>query len=223
MLRGVGFDFDHTLGIDNKLERVAFLRILEAACASGACYLGTLAEEIERIDALLQRQRAGECSIEAAVEGFIAERGAPSAGFGDRYKQLALEMVDAFVVPEPGVRTLLDGLSARGIRYAILTNGWSPLQERKAQRVGFDGPVLVSASIGMQKPDGAAFELLARALECKISDAAYVGDNPRTDVAGARAAGMHAVWYDAEGVTYPQDVPAPDAVIHSLADICALT
>src|SRR5579883_935033 len=185
--------------------------------------MGTLAEEIERIDALLQHQRAGECSIEAAVEGFIAERGAPAAGFADRYKQLALEMVDAFVVPEPGVRTLLDGLSARGIRYAILTNGWSPLQERKAKRVGFDGPVLVSASIGVQKPERVAFELLAQALECAIGDAAYVGDNPLTDVAGARAAGMHAVWYDAEGATYPQDAPAPDAVIHSLADICTLT
>ncbi|HZT11425.1 MAG TPA: HAD family hydrolase [Candidatus Baltobacteraceae bacterium] len=223
MLRAVGFDFDHTLGIDNKLERVAFLRILEEACASGACYLGTLAEEIERIDAILQRQRTGECSIEAAVEGFIAQRGVRPAGYADRYKRLALEMADAFVIPEPGVRALLDGLFERGIRCAILTNGWSPLQERKAQRVGFDGPVLVSATIGVQKPHRRAFELLAEALECDANDAAYVGDNPIVDVAGARAAGMRAVWYDAEGATYPKDIPAPDAVIHSLADICALT
>src|SRR5581483_7646762 len=32
---GVGFDIDHTIAIDNKLERVAFLRLLETIAGDG--------------------------------------------------------------------------------------------------------------------------------------------------------------------------------------------
>ena len=66
----LGFDIDHTLGIDNKLERVAFLRLLDAMCNDGAKSLGTLAQESARIDELLERQRSGVCSIDQAVERF---------------------------------------------------------------------------------------------------------------------------------------------------------
>ncbi|MEO6836662.1 MAG: hypothetical protein ABI231_12265, partial [Candidatus Tumulicola sp.] len=64
---GVGFDIDHTIAIDNKLERVAFLRLLELVAADGGHLLGSLADEIERIDALLVQQRGGNFSIDDAL------------------------------------------------------------------------------------------------------------------------------------------------------------
>jgi HAD superfamily hydrolase (TIGR01509 family) len=222
-ISAIGFDFDHTLGIDNKLERVAFLRLLEAACAQGSRYLGTLAQEIERIDALLAKQRSGACTIEHAVESFVREHGGSnSREYPERYKGLAMEMVSAFVIPQPGVREALAGLRARKLPYAILTNGWSPLQQRKAARVQFDGPVVVSADIGVQKPEAAAFDALARVLGAPANEIAFVGDTPASDVAGAIAAGMFGIWFDAEGVEYPKDVPAPSAVIHSLAELLSV-
>ncbi|MGZ3549021.1 MAG: HAD family hydrolase [Vulcanimicrobiaceae bacterium] len=220
---GIGFDFDHTLGIDNKLERVAFLRMLELIEADGGAALGTLNDEIARVDALLARQRAGGCTIEAAVEQFARERGASQTQrYVDYYKGIVLEAVTDFVVALPGARTLPARLRDREIRYAILTNGWAPLQQRKGECVGFDGPVLVSGEIGTQKPDPGAFAFLADVLALPPERVWYVGDNPETDVAGAIGAGMRGVWLDAEGLTYPPNGPAPSAVIHSLHEVLAL-
>jgi HAD superfamily hydrolase (TIGR01509 family) len=222
-VRAVGFDFDHTLGIDNKLERVAFLRLLDSACTQGGQCIGTLAEEIESIDALLARQRAGDCTIEDAVDGFMRERGAPdSRTWSEFYKGLCLEMVPAFVIPQPDARMMLRALRERGISTGILTNGWSPLQQCKARRVEFQGPVVVSSDLGIQKPELSAFQALADALNAPLEEIAYVGDAPESDVAGALRAGMPAVWLDAEGVKYPEALPRPTEVIHTLAELLAL-
>ena len=211
----VGFDFDHTLGIDNKLERVAFLRLLEPRAA--------LIDEIELIDDLLARQRAGAFSIEQAVTQFVIARGvADPSGYPDRYKQMCVEMVDSYVIAEPGARALCGQLRERGVPHAILTNGWSALQKRKAAIAGFTGPVLVSADLGAQKPSLRAFGELIEALGSDAASTAYVGDTPESDVAGAIEAGMIAVWYDAERKPYPTGLPAPHATIHSLSEIAGL-
>lgn len=181
-----------------------------------------LIAEIEHIDTLLARQRSGACTIEEAVESFVSERGVDPAGYAERYKTLCLDMVESFVVAEPGARELCKTLEKRGIPHAILTNGWAPLQQRKAQTVGFRGPVIVSAQIGAQKPSPQAFDALARALGVEPQAVAYVGDTPESDVAGALASGMQGVWFDAERVEYPQALPAPSRVIHSLAELYAL-
>ncbi|MGH8164812.1 MAG: HAD family hydrolase [Rhodanobacteraceae bacterium] len=220
--RALGFDFDHTLGLDNKLERVAFMRLLEPIVADGGAVLGTLHEEILRIDALLARQRSGACSIEEAVDGFVRERGvADASGYADEYKRFALAGVDAFVVPLPGARECCARMRDLKIPHGILTNGWSPLQQRKAARVGFEGPVIASADIGSQKPAAGAFAALVTALGTDAADVAYVGDNPAIDVAGALGAGLRAVWLDAEGDAYPANVARPTAVIHSLHEVLA--
>lgn len=219
-IAAVGFDFDHTLGIDNKLERVAFLRLLDAACAQGGRCIGTLADEIDRIDALLADQRAGRFTIEDAVERFVRERGVrETQPWAQRYKDLCIAMVDAFVIPEPGVKAMLAQLNDRGIATAILTNGWSPLQQRKAQRVAFQGPVVVSADLGVQKPQAAAFEALARALQAEPAEIAFVGDTPATDVEGALRAGMRAIWFDADRIAYAPGIPPPSAAIGALTEL----
>jgi HAD superfamily hydrolase (TIGR01509 family) len=222
-IRALGFDFDHTLGIDNKLERVAFLRLAECAHAAGCRTLGSLAQESRYIDALLDEQRSGALTIEEAVRRFLEERGCGGADrFVDVYKRIALESVEQFVVPQPDVAEVLAALRARRIPYAILTNGWSPLQERKALRVSFDGPVLVSSELRMQKPAAGAFAALAAALGHAPQHIAYVGDAPAADVAGAQAAGMVGVWLDAEGARYPDDLAPACAIVHTLTELLTL-
>lgn len=222
MTRVVAFDVDHTLLIDNKLERVAFLHLLEHVVRDGGRALGSLAEETERIDALLAEQRSGAFSIDDAVSRFVRERGVDPAGFPARYRKLAVGLVDALVVPFPDAAPTLAELRHRGYRLAVLTNGWNPLQARKVARLGFDGPVVVSADIGIQKPDSRAFEALTASLGVDPADVWYVGDDPRVDVAGAAGAGLHAVWIDAEGVSFPAGVPVPMKRIGALAELLAL-
>ena len=117
---------------------------------------------------------------------------------------------------------MLAALRERGIPVAILSNGWSPLQEHKARLVGFDGPVLVSDAIGVRKPAYAAFLRLERALGVPSARIAYVGDDPVPDMCGALSAGMRAVWLDAEQRTYPQDIAEPSARIAALLEILTL-
>jgi HAD superfamily hydrolase (TIGR01509 family) len=219
---GVGFDIDHTLAIDNKLERVAFLRLLEPIANDGGVPPQNLFDEIDRIDALLVAQRAGRFTIDDAVRGFVAERGILSTradAYVERFRTMALGMVDEFVIPLPGAKAMLEALAQRGIRTAVLSNGWNPLQDRKARCAGFDGPVLASASLGCQKPDAHAFEALIDALGTRPGETWYVGDDPRADVAGAHDAGLRAVWLDAEKKPFPPEIAPPHYTIRSLTEL----
>jgi HAD superfamily hydrolase (TIGR01509 family) len=217
---GIGFDLDHTLAIDNKLERVAFMRLLDEIERDGGRGLGSLDEESDKIDELLAWQRKGPASIEDAVARFTHDRGIdPKPYYCERFREMAVEMVDYFVIPLPGVKEVLAALGSRGIAVAILSNGWNPLQIRKAQRAGFDGPVLASADIGQQKPGARAFEALLSALGTRPEDTWFVGDDARSDVDGARSAGLHSVWLNWEKKTFPPELLAPPNTIHSLPEL----
>jgi len=217
---GIGFDLDHTLAIDNKLERVAFLRLLEDVERGGGRGLGNLDEETAYIDDLLAWQRKGPATIEDAVARFVRDRGAePKASYAQTFRTMAVEMVDDFVIPIPGVKRVLAALQERGIVVAVLSNGWNPLQIRKAQRAGFDGPVLASADIGQQKPGALAFEVLRNALGTRPEHTWFVGDDPHSDVDGSRSAGFHAVWFDWEKKTFPPELVRPPYTIHSLDEL----
>ena len=197
----VGFDFDHTLGVDHQLERTVAVELAGE-------------ERARAIDVALGAYRYGARSIDDAMAG---------AGIDpERFRALVLERAAAFVEPLPGAARVLAALRERGIPVAILSNGWSPLQEHKARLVGFDGPVLVSDAIGVRKPAYAAFLRLERALGVPSARIAYVGDDPVPDMCGALSAGMRAVWLDAEQRTYPQDIAEPSARIAALLEILTL-
>jgi putative hydrolase of the HAD superfamily len=222
-IRGIGFDLDHTLAIDNHLERVCLLRLLPSVASRGGHSLGTLGDEIDSVDRLLARQRSGEVTIDEAVRIFAAERGLTGGDwFVESFRKMTVESVEDFVVPLPGVEQTMEELQKRGILVAVLTNGWDPLQKRKAEQAGFRGPVLVCSEIGERKPAAIAFERLLHVLGTEPRQTCYVGDDPRDDVTGAQQAGLQAVWMDWEGRKYPDDLPPPDLTIHSLVDLLAV-
>jgi HAD superfamily hydrolase (TIGR01549 family) len=219
----VAFDIDHTLAIDNKLERIAFLHLLSRIDAAGGRALGTLDQETSAIDTLLQRQRSGDFSIDEAVRRFVRERGVREAEqFVDAFRGIALKLVDEIVVALPGARRLLEDLRERKVATAVLSNGWNPLQRRKAERAGFSGPVLASAEIGASKPKAEAFAALLDRFGMPAQYVWYVGDSPRDDVAGAKDAGLRAIWYNAEARSYPNDLPPPDAVVTDICDVATI-
>lgn len=222
-VRGIGFDLDHTLAIDNRLERVALLRLLELVLRDGGRVVGTFSDEIEHIDELLARQRRGEFSIDDAVTRFVAAHGLePSALYVDTFRRSAVAMVDEFVIPLPSVTPMLEALRERGIAVAVLSNGWNPLQVRKAERAGFRGTVLVSSEIAVQKPAPAAFERLLETLGTDAGHTWYVGDDPAADVAGAQRVGMRAVWMNWERKEYPPDVARPAHTIGDFQELLEL-
>jgi HAD superfamily hydrolase (TIGR01549 family) len=222
----VGFDFDHTLGIDNRLERTTALELLRERVGR----LGLAYDPLEAdgaIDPVLGAYRSGEQSVEAAIAGFF-ERFSPGGTTADvideasRFREAVLERTERHVVALEGARDMLTALDEMGVRYAILTNGWSPLQEEKARLIGFRGPVFVSERIGSRKPSPQAFGALLHSFELPPDQIWYVGDDPLADCAGAAAAGLTSVWYDWENVTYPAGIAPPEYTIRTLAELPAL-
>lgn len=222
-VRGIGFDLDHTLAIDNRLERVAFLRLLDAILWQGGRTIGTFGDEIDAIDALLDRQRHSEMTIDDAVRLFVKEHGVEDGErFVPWYRAMAVEMVGEFLIPLPGVKQTIERLREHGIGVAVLTNGWNPLQRDKAAKAGFDGPVLVSGEIGQRKPAAAAFNRLLEVLGSAPKDTWFVGDDPVSDIAGARDAGMRTVWINWEHKEYPAALRPPDHTIRSFPELLEL-
>ena len=214
---GVGFDFDHTLGADGSLETKAFYILAQER--------GHALDERDpfwrdRIAELLRQFRADSVTLDDTVVQFLAALGLPGAAAdAQRYRDICYGLVDTFVTALPGAKDVLAALAARGIPTAILTNGWAPLQYHKiARALGYAGPILVSGELGMSKPAAAAFAKLVDVLGVDRDACWYVGDNPKTDITGAKAAGLHAVWLD-EGVAYPRDAAAPDVRITSLGEL----
>jgi FMN phosphatase YigB (HAD superfamily) len=217
----IGFDFDHTLGVDNGLERKAmYAYATELGCAldpSDAAWRN-------RIEDLLATFRAGTITMDDMLTRFMHALSAPRPARAERWREICYELVDPLVRPIDHARELLDTLRARNIPTAVLTNGWTPLQQKKIARalgddVAHTMPVLVSDALHAYKPDPAAFAALADTLRTPREHLWYVGDNPRGDVAGALAAGLRAVWLDAENQSYPQDLPPPTLRIASLREL----
>jgi putative hydrolase of the HAD superfamily len=61
--------------------------------------------------------------------------------------------------------------------------------------------------------------MLLKALGVPAEQAAYVGDDPAADIAGANAAGMQSIWFDWEGRAYPAEIAPPTRVIHALDEL----
>lgn len=135
-------------------------------------------------------------------------------------------MVDAWMAARPetvrlhdDVEPELDALVASGRVLGAITNGNFPFAELAvARRFAF---IVHAEKLGEMKPAAAPFR---HAVELSGGDPArwvHVGDGLDTDIAGAQACGMKAVWINRAGVPLP-DGYAPDAELSSLAGLDAL-
>jgi putative hydrolase of the HAD superfamily len=92
----------------------------------------------------------------------------------------------------PGVRESLRLLRGHGLALGVVANWDFSLHEhlrRHGLRSWFDA-VVVSAEVGLRKPDPAPFLAALEQLGVEPARAVHVGDHPPDDEAGARAAGM---------------------------------
>jgi HAD superfamily hydrolase (TIGR01509 family) len=216
-INAVMFDFDHTLGIDNKLEEVVLRELAFSYCSRQP--------DDAALREVLARFRSGSAPVDEAVaDGMRAwgcpERNLPHAVKGFRARALALAPERVRMMP--GARELLRELAQRRVPLGMLSNGWTQLQHLKAWLINFPGPVLASEEIGAWKPDVRAFEIALTRFSMQTSTTVYIGDEPRVDVAGAQAAGMLAAWADLEGKVYPADVPPPDRSLTKLSQVLEL-
>lgn len=199
--QAVGFDFDGTLFDHRGAASTAvdmFLTSLGARPSAAARELWFAAEEAE-----YERWRAGLITFpEQRRHRLLAVLPALGITIDETPRQLDLlfgEYLTAYRLAWrafPDVLDVLVSLRRHGHRLGILTNGSEEQQLDKLKVTGIYDAVdviCISEKIGVQKPSREAFEILAEKLDVAPSECLFIGDNPRQDVAGARAAGMQAM------------------------------
>jgi putative hydrolase of the HAD superfamily len=110
--------------------------------------------------------------------------------------------------PYPEVADALAGLRAAGLRLIVVSN-WDVSLHDVLERTGLRGlvdAVVISAELGVAKPDPAIFRAALDRLGASAADAMHVGDSVEADVAGARAAGLEAVLVARNGGQAPDGV-----------------
>ena len=105
---------------------------------------------------------------------------------------------------------------------ALVTNGASDAQRETLRQLGIEkafDALAISGELGVAKPDPAIFEAVLRELNVKREQAWHIGNDAVGDVAGARHAGLTAVWLNRDRARWPKGESAPDHEITSLSEL----
>jgi putative hydrolase of the HAD superfamily len=124
------------------------------------------------------------------------------------------------VEPLAGVDEAVSALSH--LPLGVVTNGAPAMQSAKLAALGLEEAFDVVVHAGYDapaKPSPEPFHAALSALDARPDRAYHVGNSLSSDVAGARAAGVGAVWL-ADGTARPE--PEPDHTVESLAALPAL-
>ena len=239
MIKGVTFDWWHTVAetpwpdYDAHMRRIRVERILEAFSDRG---LVVEPEVLYRAydrhtELLIQKWKehvdlSGEEQIRAFLEfaGLDAEDAdlldALAASFGDAIRT-------KLPILYPHISAVLATLKQRGYRVGLISNTgrtWGrflrPIQDDLGIGRYFDDRVF-SDEVGVRKPEAAIFEASLEHLGLRPEEVVHVGDDLQADVAGSKALGLRAVWFDVghgsehavHDLSAPGTVP-PDAAIH---------
>jgi FMN phosphatase YigB (HAD superfamily) len=117
-----------------------------------------------------------------------------------------------------GVREVLAELKKRGYRLAVISNWTADLPTTLGQlglKDYFEG-IFASETMGIAKPEAAAFLVPVEKLGLTPGVTAYVGDVYPIDILGSREVGMTPVWIDHMRLNLHRDVATVDHVVRLL-------
>lgn len=99
----------------------------------------------------------------------------------------------------PQAKETLDVLQAKGYRLFAASNSFGHLQRSRLEHAGilpYFEDTFISMDIGYDKPDIRFFEEALRRAGLQASEVLMIGDSMTTDVLGAQAAGIDALFFD---------------------------
>jgi len=123
--------------------------------------------------------------------------------------------------PLPGVCEIVPALSET-YSLGIVTNGEDDIQRGKLRHLEVRSHiphVVISENVGREKPDPRIFECALKLTGVTPTEALVVGDRIETDIAGAKAAGMRAIWLNTWGDEPGPTDAEPDIVITSFEQL----
>lgn len=116
-----------------------------------------------------------------------------------------------------GAHELMDYLRSRGYKLHMCSNGFREVQFRKlkaSQLLEYFDTVILSEDAGVNKPSPDFFRYAFRQTGAQPSTTMMIGDNPTTDIEGAKAAGLSTIFYN----RWPE-YPSPDAADYSVSKL----
>ncbi len=131
-----------------------------------------------------------------------------------------------YQLEEDAIPTLIS-LRARGYRLGMISNAGDDIDvqtliDNHGLRLYFE-VILVSAAVGIRKPNPRIFHMALDALGCPLAQAAMVGDTLGADILGAHNAGLRSIWItrraDTRGNTDHLDTIQPDLTLGTLAEL----
>lgn len=132
------------------------------------------------------------------------------------------DAMDRQMKPDPEVSGFLARLNDRQMPWGIVTNGPSQMQRHKCQALSLDhiAPfIIISEEVGYAKPDPRIFHDALNASGLGQPERVmFVGDNPVTDIDGARRFGMRTAWVR-RGRQFPADLDPPDRTVDSVLEV----
>jgi YjjG family noncanonical pyrimidine nucleotidase len=103
-----------------------------------------------------------------------------------------------------GCQEILDYLAPK-YQLHIITNGFAEIQETKMRVSGikpYFGTVTCSAKAGYRKPESGIFSYALAQAGAHVQESLMIGDNPATDIAGAKNIGMDWLFFDPENIFF---------------------
>jgi putative hydrolase of the HAD superfamily len=139
--------------------------------------------------------------------------------FAGRFSTVRDEITALF----PGAIEGLQGLKARGVKLALITNGGADTQRAKIARFGlapwFDH-IQIEGEVGFGKPEERAYRHAMAMLGAAPHETWIVGDNLEWEVAAPQRLGLTGVWVDGYGRGLPEgSAVQPDRIIRSLTEL----
>lgn len=218
----ISFDLDDTL-VDS--DGAAPVRLDAAARRASEVIPGLAAD-------LLVEARSRALAADPVVQGrlqvFFGTLGVEFDSEPARAIRAAYnELLPAVLQWTEGAPELLVRLRGR-YRLAIVTNGPTTIQRPKVDKFRLSelvDHIVVSGEVGVDKPDPAIFQHLLREAGTVAERAVHIGDSLQSDIAGANAAGMGAIWFPPQHRTPERLVeggPRPDAILRALSELADL-
>lgn len=217
----VTFDFGGTIlsSVDFDL-RAGIERCLEIAEVTNGRSVQDVVEVVNELDYQIQERR--EASL-FEIPVIVRQRLIYDT-LGVRFALSAEEVEVAFwdasmqFTIEPGITTVLDGLSAREVPLAVVSNSGfrGEVLRHELERHGlaeYFQLIVSSADYGLRKPHPFLYRATAARLGVSLPRTWHVGNSRYYDVEGAMTAGAAAIYYDTED--QPPQNPKPHATVAS--------
>jgi putative hydrolase of the HAD superfamily len=215
-VQAVVFDLDGTL-LDRRRSFEGFVRDQWGRFGD----VLTAVDQEQYVRTLIERDHDGYAPRNELFAGMLAQFGLPTALAETLLKDYRAGFPNACVL-FPDATTTLSSLRASGRKLGLITNGSVRMQSAKLECLAISplfNTILISDAEGTSKPQREIFDRALERLNVRHTQAVYVGDHPDVDIAGARSAGMRAIWRRDHKISRSVDA---DAIIEGLLDLLPL-